>query len=190
MQTHLMRLANLERRSIALRPGAQKRAMRQIGGPNLRARQMLDVFKVQIVVAVVEHVDHLVRQHALHHALAARNVLAHDDLIQFGIVATADRHIAHLARDVPPDVDGAFERQFGEKCGLYGEWKINGSSSSYHPELFNAPIISLTIGLSLMHDTTLRSHLILSMFSVPSMPNRMLVHLGLYGVPLRSGYKS
>lgn len=76
-----MRLLDVERWSISLRPRTHERAVRQVGRPDLRAGQVVNVFKVQIVPAVVEHVNHLVRQHALHDSLVPRNVLANDDLI-------------------------------------------------------------------------------------------------------------
>lgn len=102
-----MRLLDVERRSISLRPRAHERAVRQVGRPDLRAGQVVNVFKVQIVPAVVEHVDHLMGQHALHDSLVPRNVLANDDLVQHRIVPTADADVTHLARNVPPDVDCA-----------------------------------------------------------------------------------
>lgn len=92
-----MPFLDVEQVGIGLRVRAQERAMRQIGRPNFRARQMLRISEVQLVGAVVEHVNHFVCQHTLHKAGRRRRILANDDLVELGVVAAGDRIIAYLA---------------------------------------------------------------------------------------------
>lgn len=79
-----MRFLYLPEGSVALRAGTGEGAVRQVSGSDLRAGQVLHVPEVQLVAAVVEHVDHFVCQNALHHAVACRHILADNDL--FGVV--------------------------------------------------------------------------------------------------------
>lgn len=101
---YLMGLFDFERRRISLRPCTQKRAMRQIGCSDLCTSQMFNVLKVQIVIAIVEHVNHFMRKDSLHHSFTTGNVLAYDNLIEFGIVASANRNIADFTRYMPSNV--------------------------------------------------------------------------------------
>lgn len=75
-----MSLLNPRIRRVSLRPGAHERAVGEVGGADLGAGQVLHVLEVELVAAVVEHVDHLVREHSLHHALPGGHVLADYDL--------------------------------------------------------------------------------------------------------------
>lgn len=68
--------------SVTLRPGAGERAVGEVCGPDLRAGQVLHVLEVQLILAVVEHVDHLVRQDALHHSLSRWHILT-DNYLKF-----------------------------------------------------------------------------------------------------------
>lgn len=53
---------------------------------------------------VVEHVNHFV-QHALDDSLVVGNVLADDGLVENRVVPSTDEHVAHLADNVPPNVN-------------------------------------------------------------------------------------
>jgi len=101
-----MRFLDIEWRGVSLEHGAQKGAMCQVRRPDLRAGQVVHVPEVHIVIAVVEHVNHLVGKHSMDHALVLGHILAHHDLVELGIVAAGDRWIAHLAGDVATQIDG------------------------------------------------------------------------------------
>ena len=159
-----------------LHPGRHEAAVGQIGGSDFRAGQVFQVLKVHLVAAVVEHVDHLVRQHRLHHALRTRHVLAHHDLpaqkewwqrfyfsflvrsgpvvsiaaahlVQARIVAAADFDAADLAGDVPPQVDLTGRvKENIVRATSSRPKKINLSWLRYHPEALRAWYISRTSG--------------------------------------------
>lgn len=60
--------------------------MRQIGGSNFGARQMIDILEVQVVAAIIEHVNHFMCENRWH-TVSIRIVLAHNNLVHFGIEA-------------------------------------------------------------------------------------------------------
>lgn len=77
--------------------------MRQVGRSNLGACQMIDVLEVQIVGAIVEHVDHLMRHDALRCCFVGV-VGANHDLVRCGIVAASHRFVAYFTREIPSNV--------------------------------------------------------------------------------------
>lgn len=100
-----MLLLDIQRGCVALHPRGREAAVRQVGSPDFRARQVVDVLEVQLVPAVVEHVYHLVRQDALDESVDAFQVLAHHNLVGFGVVAAAHDGTARLAGDVAANVN-------------------------------------------------------------------------------------
>lgn len=92
-----MRFLDIKWRGISLEHGAQEGAMRQVCRPDLCAGQVVHVAEVHVVIAVVEHVNHLVREHSMDHALVLGHILADHDLVELGIVTAGDCGVAHLA---------------------------------------------------------------------------------------------
>lgn len=66
---------------------------------------MVDILKVQLVTAVVEHVYHLVCQDALDESVDAFQVLAHHDLVGFWIIASTYDGTAWFASNVAANVN-------------------------------------------------------------------------------------
>lgn len=54
--------------------------MSQIGRSDLRAGQVVHVFKVELVSTSVKHVDHFVRQNALNELFGSGHILTHHNL--------------------------------------------------------------------------------------------------------------
>lgn len=75
-----MACLNVEKVSITLDHGADEPTVRQVGSPDLCTGQVFVVLEVQLVSAIVEHVNHLMCQHRLHHLLIGGAVLANNDL--------------------------------------------------------------------------------------------------------------
>lgn len=58
--------------------------MSKVGGSYFRTRQMIRIFKIQLVPTVVKHMNHFVRQNTLDHTFRPSNILAHHNLKELG----------------------------------------------------------------------------------------------------------
>ena len=92
---HLVLRLNPDGGRVTLWDGRDEGAVREVGRPDLRAGEVVDVLKVQLVFAVVEHVYHLVGQHTRHYSVHVAHVLANHDL-QGTPLFTVVEHVYHL----------------------------------------------------------------------------------------------
>lgn len=147
--TLLVLLFDVEKVSIDLSVGAEERTMRQIGGSNFGAGQVFDVLEIEIVRAVIKHMDHFVGENSLY-VMSTNIVLTNNDLVGLWIVASGHRAVALFARNVPSNVNRASSKlrsaiSFSELTSF----QIN--VFTYHPDARNARIMSFTNGLFFIH---------------------------------------
>lgn len=84
--------------------------MRQICCSYFGACEMVDIFEVQIIPAVIKHVNEFMCQDSLNDSLVLCYILANYHLIQDWIISSGDGAITHLTRNVATNINFASRR--------------------------------------------------------------------------------